>query len=114
MWLGNEGSAVPAPIGMRVWTWRWQRRPQALAAALVRSTGNGPIFRHVELLKERARASSTLRPASWTVGAQLDDNSFDMAGSQFGVMLFDMPKGIEMARRQARRPCADECGDPHG
>ena len=31
---------------------------------------------------------------------ELDDDSFDMAGSQFGVMLFpDMPKGIgEMAR----------------
>jgi ubiquinone/menaquinone biosynthesis C-methylase UbiE len=30
---------------------------------------------------------------------ELDDNSFDMAGSQFGVMLFpDMPKGLKERR----------------
>jgi ubiquinone/menaquinone biosynthesis C-methylase UbiE len=48
---------------------------------------------------------------------QLDDNSFDMAGSQFGVMLFpDMPKGIrEMARvvKPDGRVLMNVYGDPH-
>ena len=41
----------------------------------------------------------------------LDDASFDMAGSQFGVMLFpDMPQGHrgDGARRPARRPGGDD------
>jgi SAM-dependent methyltransferase len=48
---------------------------------------------------------------------QLDDNSFDIAGSQFGVMLFpDMPLGIrEMARvvRPGGRVLMNVYGDPH-
>ncbi len=48
---------------------------------------------------------------------ELDDNSFDMAGSQFGVMLFpDMPKGIrEMARvvKPGGRVLMNVYGDPH-
>jgi pimeloyl-ACP methyl ester carboxylesterase/ubiquinone/menaquinone biosynthesis C-methylase UbiE len=47
----------------------------------------------------------------------LDDDSFDMAGSQFGVMLFpDMPKGIrEMARvvKPGGRVLMVAYGDPH-
>jgi ubiquinone/menaquinone biosynthesis C-methylase UbiE len=47
----------------------------------------------------------------------LDDDSFDIAGSQFGVMLFpDMPKGIrEMARvvRPGGRVLMNVYGDPH-
>ena len=47
----------------------------------------------------------------------LDDASFDMAGSQFGVMLFpDMPKGIrEMARvvTPGGRVLMIVYGDPH-
>jgi pimeloyl-ACP methyl ester carboxylesterase/SAM-dependent methyltransferase len=46
-----------------------------------------------------------------------DDDSFDMAGSQFGVMLFpDMPKGIrEMTRvvKPGGRVLVTSYGDPH-
>ena len=34
------------------------------------------------------RASTTLRPGSWTGMLELEDNAFDVSGSQFGVMLF--------------------------
>jgi ubiquinone/menaquinone biosynthesis C-methylase UbiE len=48
----------------------------------------------------------------------LDDDSFDLAGSQFGVMLFpDMPKGIsEMTRvvEPGGRVLMNVYGDPHG
>ena len=48
---------------------------------------------------------------------KLDDNSFDIAGSQFGVMLFpDMPKGVgEMARAvvSGGRVLMTAYGDPH-
>ncbi len=47
---------------------------------------------------------------------ELDDGSFDVAGSQFGVMLFrDMPKGVsEMARvvRPGGRVLVSAFGDP--
>ena len=47
----------------------------------------------------------------------LEDNSFDVVGSQFGVMLFpDMPKGInEMARvvKPGGRVLMNVYGDPH-
>jgi ubiquinone/menaquinone biosynthesis C-methylase UbiE len=47
----------------------------------------------------------------------LDDDSFDLAGSQFGVMLFpDMPKGIsEMTRvvKPGGRVLMNVYGDPH-
>ena len=48
---------------------------------------------------------------------ELDDNTFHMAGSQFGVMLFpDMPKGIrEMVRvvKPGGRVLMNVYGDPH-
>ena len=48
---------------------------------------------------------------------ELDDDSFDLAGSQFGVMLFpDMPKGIrELARvvKPGGRVLMTVYGDPH-
>lgn len=48
---------------------------------------------------------------------ELDDNSFDVAGSQFGVMLFpDMPKGVrEMTRVvvPSGRVLVTAYGDPH-
>lgn len=48
---------------------------------------------------------------------ELDDDSFDMAGSQFGVMLFpDMPRGIsELARitKPGGRVLMIAYGDPH-
>jgi ubiquinone/menaquinone biosynthesis C-methylase UbiE len=79
----------------------------------------------LELLKERARKEG-LKVETRVMDGQalgLDDNSFDMAGSQFGVMLFpDMPKGIrEMARvvrpggrcLPVRRPAQDRGSLPH-
>ena len=48
---------------------------------------------------------------------QLEDDSFDVAGSQFGVMLFpDMPRGVsEMARvtKPGGRVLLNVYGDPH-
>ena len=48
---------------------------------------------------------------------ELEDNSFDIAGSQFGVMLFpDMPRGIgEMVRvtKPGGRVLMNVYGDPH-
>jgi ubiquinone/menaquinone biosynthesis C-methylase UbiE len=48
---------------------------------------------------------------------ELEDNAFDIAGSQFGVMLFpDMPRGIrEMARvtKPRGRVLMNVYGDPH-
>jgi SAM-dependent methyltransferase len=48
---------------------------------------------------------------------ELEDNTFDVAGSQFGVMLFpDMPRGIsEMARvtKPGGRVLMNVYGDPH-
>jgi SAM-dependent methyltransferase len=56
----------------------------------------------LKLLKERARHEGLKIETRVMDGhaLELDDNSFDVAGSQFGVMLFPaMPKGIsEMAR----------------
>jgi ubiquinone/menaquinone biosynthesis C-methylase UbiE len=48
---------------------------------------------------------------------ELEDNTFDVASSQFGVMLFpDMPRGIsEMARvtKPGGRVLMNVYGDPH-
>ena len=56
----------------------------------------------LELLRSRARTEGLDIETRVMDGHALavDDGSFDMAGSQFGVMLFpDMPRGIrEMAR----------------
>jgi hypothetical protein len=60
--------------------------------------------------RERARRGSKSRHVSWIRHAlELGDNSFDIAGSQFGVMLFpDMPNGHQRdgEGRPAGRPCA--------
>ncbi len=61
---------------------------------------------------------SPSKPLSWTVTlSKLDDDSFDLAGSQFGVMLFpDMPRGIaELARvtKPRGRVLMNAYGDPH-
>ncbi len=73
----------------------------------------------LELLKARARQEGLNIETRVMDGhaLDLDDNSFDMAGSQFGVMLFsDMPKGIsEMARvvKPGGRVLMNVYGDPH-
>src|SRR5262245_41267671 len=74
--------------------------PAARMGARVLSTDLSPVM--LERLRERAqREGLTIETRVMDGHAlDLDDNSFDMAGSQFGVMLFpDMPQGIrELAR----------------
>jgi SAM-dependent methyltransferase len=73
----------------------------------------------IELLSQRARKEGLDIETQVMDGhaLALDDASFDMAGSQFGVMLFpDMPRGIaEMARvvRPGGRVLVIAYGDPH-
>jgi SAM-dependent methyltransferase len=75
--------------------------------------------RTLELLRARAQKEELSIETCVMDGhaLQLDDKSFDMAGSQFGVMLFpDMPKAIrEMARvvRPGGRVLISAYGDPH-
>ena len=85
--------------------------PAARLGAQVLATDQSPVM--LERLSARARNEGLDVETRVMDGhaLELDDDSFEMAGSQFGVMLFpDMPKGIrEMARVvRARRPCADE------
>jgi SAM-dependent methyltransferase len=73
----------------------------------------------LELLRQRARIEG-LAIETWEMDGHalaLEDETFDMAGSQFGAMLFpDMPRGIrEMARviRPGGRVLMIVYGDPH-
>jgi SAM-dependent methyltransferase len=73
----------------------------------------------LDLLEARARKEG-LEIETRVMDGQaldLDDDSFDVAGSQFGVMLFpDMPKGIkEMVRvvKPRGRVLMNVYGDPH-
>ena len=74
--------------------------PAARLGARVLATDQSPVM--LERLSARARDEGLDVETRVMDGhaLELDDASFDMAGSQFGVMLFpDMPKGIrEMAR----------------
>jgi SAM-dependent methyltransferase len=74
--------------------------PAARLGAQVLATDQSAAM--LERLGERARGNGLKVETRVMDGhaLELDDNSFDVAGSQFGVMLFpDMPKGIsEMAR----------------
>ena len=104
-WLGNEGLRraglgpgmkfldVAAGTGAL-------SIPAARIGAEVLSTDLSP--RMLEQLAARAEKEGLAVETRVMNGAslELDDNSFDVAGSQFGVMLFpDMPRGIrEMAR----------------
>ncbi len=122
MWLGNEGlrraglrpgmrfldvAAGSGALGI----------PAARVGAQVLATDLSPVM--LELLKERARKGGLDIETRVMDGhaLELDDNSFDMAGSQFGVMLFpDMPKGIrEMVRvvKPGGRVLVNAYADPH-
>lgn len=74
--------------------------PAARLGARVLATDQSPVM--LGLLEQRARTGGLDIETRVMDGQalELDDGSFDMTGSQFGVMLFpDMPKGIrEMAR----------------
>jgi ubiquinone/menaquinone biosynthesis C-methylase UbiE len=90
--------------------------PAARLGAHVVATDLSPVM--LELLSRRARAEGLSIEAKVTDGQALafGDNSFDMAGSQFGVMLFpDMPAGIrEMTRvvKPSGRVLVNAYGDP--
>jgi SAM-dependent methyltransferase len=105
IWLGNEGlRRAGVRAGMRFLDVAAGSGalsiPAALLGAHVLATDHSPAM--LKLLKERARREGFKIETRVMDGhaLELDDNSFDVAGSQFGVMLFpDMPKGVsEMAR----------------
>lgn len=90
--------------------------PAALRGARVLATDRSPAM--VALLAERVQAEGLDIDARVMDGEalELEDDSFDVAGSQFGVMLFgDMPKGVsEMARvvRPGGRVLVNAFADP--
>lgn len=91
--------------------------PAARAGADVYAVDQSPVM--LELLRERVRTEAL--PVDGKVmdgqALEIEDASFDMAGSQFGVMLFpDMPRGIrEMARvvKPGGTVLVIAYGDPH-
>jgi pimeloyl-ACP methyl ester carboxylesterase/SAM-dependent methyltransferase len=91
--------------------------PAARLGAQVLATDQSPVM--LERLSARARAEGLGVETRVMDGhaLEIDDDSFDLAGSQFGVMLFpDMPQGIrEMARvvRPGGRVLMNVYGDPH-
>jgi ubiquinone/menaquinone biosynthesis C-methylase UbiE len=100
MWIANEGlHRAELRTGMRFLDVAAGSGalsiPAARLGAQVLATDQSPVM--LELLKERARQEGLSIETRVMDGhaLELDDNSFDVAGSQFGVMLFpDMPKGI--------------------
>ncbi|HET7550436.1 MAG TPA: methyltransferase domain-containing protein [Gemmatimonadaceae bacterium] len=91
--------------------------PAARLGARVMAVDQSPVM--LELLAERARKEGLDIETQVMDGhaLQLCDDAFDMAGSQFGVMLFpDMPGGIrEMVRviKPGGRVLIHAYGDPH-
>jgi len=121
MWLGNEGlRRAGLHAGMRFLDVAAGSGslsiPAARLGAQVLATDLSPAM--LALLGARARKEGLNIETRVMDGhaLQLDDNSFDMAGSQFGVMLFpDMPKGIgELARvvKPGGRVLVTVYGDP--
>jgi SAM-dependent methyltransferase len=122
MWLGNEGlRRAELRSGMRFLDVAAGSGalsiPAARLGAQVLATDQSPVM--LELLQKRAHKEGLSIETRVMDGhaLELDDNSFDMAGSQFGVMLFpDMPRGIrEMARvvKPGNRVLMNVYGDPH-
>ena len=122
MWLGNESlRRAGLRAGMRFLDVAAGSGalaiPAARLGAQVLATDQSPVM--LELLGARARNEGLTIETRVMDGQALevDDNSFDMVGSQFGVMLFpDMPKGIsEMVRvtTPGGRVLMNVYGDPH-
>ena len=123
MWLGNEGlRRAGLRPGMRFLDVASGSGalsiPAARLGAQVLAVDLSPAM--LERLGRRAREEGLGVETRVMDGEHLElgDDSFDMAGSQFGVMLFgDMPRGIaEMARvtRPGGRVLMNVYGDPHG
>lgn len=122
MWLGNEGLArANLRPGMRFLDVAAGSGalsiPAARLGAQVLATDQSPVM--LERLRARAREEGLDVETRVMDGhaLELDDDSFEVAGSQFGVMLFpDMPKGVrEMARvvKPGGRVLMTVYGDPH-
>ena len=122
MWLGNEGlKRAELRSGMRFLDVAAGSGalsiPAARIGAKVLATDQSSVM--LDLLDRRARKEGLSIETRAMDGhaLELDDDSFDMAGSQFGVMLFpDMPKGIrEMARvvKPGGRVLMIVYGNPH-
>src|SRR5512134_3731601 len=122
MWLGNEGlRRAGLRSGMRFLDVAAGSGalsiPAARLGAKVLATDLSPVM--LELLERRAHEEGLSIATQVMDGhaLEIDDNSFDLAGSQFGVMLFpDMPRGIsEMTRvvRPGGRVLMNVYGDPH-
>jgi ubiquinone/menaquinone biosynthesis C-methylase UbiE len=122
MWLGNEGlGRAGLRSGMRFVDVAAGSGalsiPAARIGAQVLATDQSSVM--LDLLGRRARKEGLVIETRVMDGhaLELDDDTFDLAGSQFGVMLFpDMPKGIgEMARvvKPGGRVLMIVYGDPH-
>jgi SAM-dependent methyltransferase len=122
MWLANEGlRRVGLRPGMRFLDVAAGSGalsiPAARLGADVLAIDQSPVM--LELLTARAHQEGLTIETRVMDGhaLELPDNSFDVVGSQFGVMLFpDMPKGIrEMARVTGPGGAAllHAYGDPH-
>jgi SAM-dependent methyltransferase len=122
MWLGNEGlRRAELRPGMRFLDVAAGSGalsiPAARLGAQVVATDLSRVM--LDLLEARARKEG-LKIETRVMDGQaldLDDDSFDVAGSQFGAMLFpNMPKGIrEMVRvvKPGGRVLMNVYGDPH-
>jgi len=121
MWLGNEGlQRAGLASGMRFLDVAAGSGalsiPAARLGARVLAVDQSPVM--LDLLRARARQEGLDIETRVMDGhaLQLADNTFDVAGSQFGVMLFpDMSKGIrEMARvvKPGGRALMNVYGDP--
>jgi SAM-dependent methyltransferase len=122
MWLGNEGlRRAGLRPGMRLLDVAAGSGalslPAARLGARVLATDISPAM--LALLERRARDEALSIETRVMDGhaLELEDGSFDMAGSQFGVMLFpDMPRGVaEMARvvLPGGRVLVTAYADPH-
>jgi ubiquinone/menaquinone biosynthesis C-methylase UbiE len=108
MWLGSEGlRRVGLQAGMQLLDVAAGSGalsiPAARLGARVLATDHSPAM--LELLAARARREGLSIETRVMDGHALDvaDNSFDVVGSQFGVMLFaDMPKGVREMTRVAK------------
>lgn len=122
MWLANEGlGRADVRPGMRFLDVAAGSGalsiPAARLGAQVLATDMSPsMLEHLNAraLKEGLKIETRVMDGH---ALELEDDTFDISGSQFGVMLFpDMPRGInEMARvtRPGGRVLMNVYGDPH-
>jgi ubiquinone/menaquinone biosynthesis C-methylase UbiE len=122
MWLANEGlRRAGLRPGMRFLDVAAGSGalsiPAARLGAQVLATDMSPVMlEHLDARASKEGLSIETRIMDGHA-LELEDNTFDVAGSQFGVMLFpDMPRGIsEMARvtKPGGRVLMNVYGDPH-